>query len=354
MFTALRIENFRGFRQLSLQSLQRINLFAGMNNVGKTALLEAIFLHLGPNNPELALRINGFRGMEPVLLEAEPLWGWLFYGKDLNSTIVITSQSVAGIERHLKITLEREHSALLSLANEPGTAKAGPPISTQASFSALLLEYTDSTGIKTCSKGLLMPGRVRFESSGANIELVPGVFLGSRLFTLREDAERFSKLTELGLEDEILPTLRLLEPRLKRLALLVSGGVPSIHGDVGIGRLIPVSLMGEGLARLLSLLLTVYTTQNGCVLIDEIENGLHYSVMHKVWEALMEAAKNADTQLFATTHSRECIMAAHRVAQLAHYDFNLQRLERMDGEVTVVGYDREMLDTADEFAMEVR
>lgn len=355
MFTSLLIENFRGFRQLSLESLKRVNLFAGMNNVGKTALLEAIFLHLGPNNPELALRVNTFRGMERFGLETEQVWGWLFYEKNLRSAITINSTAVDAIRRRLKITVQQEPSTLTPSSREEETLKTHAPTSTQMGFPSLVLEYLDSTGVQSASKSILTPGSLRFEPSDVVIKPIPGVFLASRLLTLREDAERFSKLTELGLESEILPTLSLLESRLKRLALLVSGGAPIIHGDIGIGRLVPVNMMGEGLTRLLSLLLTIYTTQNGCVLIDEIENGLHYSVMQKVWKALMEAAEKTDTQIFATTHSRECIIAAHRASeQFAQYDFNLQRLERMDGVIAVIDYDREMLNTADEFAMEVR
>jgi hypothetical protein len=355
MFTSLLIENFRGFRRLSLESLKRVNLFSGMNNAGKTALLEAIFLHLGCNNPELALRVNTFRGMERFGLEAEQVWGWLFYEKNLRSAITLNSIAVDAIERRLKITVQQEPGALTPSSREEEILKTYAPVSTQMGFPSLVLEYSDSTGVQSVSKGILMPSSLRFEPSDVAIKSIPGVFLASRLLTLREDAERFSKLTELGLEGEILPTLRLLEPRLKRLVLLVSGGAPIIHGDIGIGRLIPVNMMGEGLARLLSLLLTVYTTNNGCVLIDEIENGLHYSVMQRVWKALIGAAETADTQIFSTTHSRECIMAAHRaIGQFDQYDFNLQRLERIDGDVAVIGYDREMLDTADEFAMEVR
>jgi len=48
MYQSFRIKNFRGFRDLTLDSLERINLIAGKNNVGKTALLEAIFFALAP------------------------------------------------------------------------------------------------------------------------------------------------------------------------------------------------------------------------------------------------------------------------------------------------------------------
>lgn len=51
MITSLHIKNFRGFEDLEVKGLKRVNLFAGRNNSGKTSLLEAVFLLGGPNNP---------------------------------------------------------------------------------------------------------------------------------------------------------------------------------------------------------------------------------------------------------------------------------------------------------------
>jgi AAA15 family ATPase/GTPase len=87
MFRALSITGFRGFSKLKIPQLDRFNLFLGQNNVGKTALLEAIFLLVGPTTPELTVRISGFRGIEQFRNDPEELWGWFFYNKNLKSTI---------------------------------------------------------------------------------------------------------------------------------------------------------------------------------------------------------------------------------------------------------------------------
>jgi ABC-type multidrug transport system ATPase subunit len=91
---------------------------------------------------------------------------------------------------------------------------------------------------------------------------------------------------------------------------LVSGGLPMINGDIGIGRLIPLPLLGEGTVRLLEILLAISTTRDGVVLIDEIENGLHYSVLKKVWKAIAQYARKSNSQIVTTTHSWESIEAA--------------------------------------------
>ena len=84
-----------------------------------------------------------------------------------------------------------------------------------------------------------------------------------------------------------------------------------LRGDIGIGRMIPFALLGGGLGRLAGILLSIADAPGGVVLIDEVENGFHRSVLSRVWSAIGEAAGRYETQVFATTHSFECIEAAH-------------------------------------------
>jgi AAA15 family ATPase/GTPase len=71
MYTSFEITNFRCFDHLKLDNLARVNLIAGKNNVGKTALLEALFVHCGAYNPELAVRLNSFHRI--------PIYEWKFH-----------------------------------------------------------------------------------------------------------------------------------------------------------------------------------------------------------------------------------------------------------------------------------
>ena len=113
--------------------------------------------------------------------------------------------------------------------------------------------------------------------------------------------------------------------------------------------------MGEGIARLTSIVLAIGNSSNGVVLVDEIENGFHHSVLHKVWRVIGEAARRFNTQVFATTHSMECIVAAHRAfVEGGTYDFGLHRLERIDKIIQDVSYPQEVLEAAIEMSLEVR
>ena len=106
---------------------------------------------------------------------------------------------------------------------------------------------------------------------------------------------------------------------------------------------------------MLSCLLAIAEAVHGTVLIDEIENGLYHSVLPKVWAAIAEFARTFGTQVFATTHSLECICAAHEAFSAGDkYDFALHRLDRVEDEIRAVTYDREMLDAAIKADMEIR
>ena len=91
------------------------------------------------------------------------------------------------------------------------------------------------------------------------------------------------------------------------------------------------------------------------MLVDEIESGLHHSVLTKVWRAIGEAARRSDTQIFATTHSWECIRAAHEAfLESGTYDFRLHRLDRVNDNIKAVTYNEKTLDTSVEMNLEVR
>jgi hypothetical protein len=317
--------------------------------------LEALFLHLGPNNPDLPARINVFRGIEQF--EVEEVWKWLFFQRRTAETIEMSSLDDENIRRTLRIRLvEPEISRISVSANGDGaSAKAAVNALTTAVWPReLTLEYWDTTGQQGVSRLFVTSDEVKAER--ARLAPFPlGVFVSTRTRAPKEDAMRFSNLERVGRQDEIILTLQILEPRLRRLAVLVTGGAPMIWGDLGMGELVPLPLMGEGMGRLISVLLAIANAPHGTILVDEIENGLHYSVMTDVWRAIADAARRSDTQVFATTHNWECIRAAYEAfATDKQYDFRLHRLDRQGDDIQAVTYDQKMLALALDSGLEVR
>ena len=91
MFKHFVIRNFRCFAGLNLKELERVNLIAGKNNTGKTALLEAIHLHNNPASWPLAVEINKQRGIPNPSKALEDVCSWLFYGGQVESGLTLES-----------------------------------------------------------------------------------------------------------------------------------------------------------------------------------------------------------------------------------------------------------------------
>ena len=369
MYKSFEVRNFRCFRELTIADLERVNLIAGVNNVGKTALLEALFLHCGAYNPALALRVNAFRGIEVMKIElgrwVETPWDSLFHQFDTMKSIELVGEDVATGRRTLRLRVLREPSELARVARFIHHS----PDESQGIFSSdesqkildssemakvLQLEYQERE--RRGSYYMIL------DRKGVRTEPIPpappfpAFFQGARMrIPFKEEAERFGRLEIRGEQDVVLQVLKLIEPRLKRLAIVVVAGEPVLHGDIGADRLMPLPIMGGGMVRLASLAINIGNAPNGVVLVDEIENGLHHSILPKVWQAIGEVARQFNTQIFATTHSLECIIAAHKAfSESRHYDFRLHRLEYSRGTIRAVTYDQESLEAAIETGLEVR
>jgi ABC-type dipeptide/oligopeptide/nickel transport system ATPase subunit len=119
----------------------------------------------------------------------------------------------------------------------------------------------------------------------------------------------------------------------------------TIDVDVGLTTLIPLKLMGGGVTRFLSIALAMLDTRDGAVLVDEIDAGLHASAQDTLWAAVLDWANKLDVQVFATTHSYECVAAFSRAIQpqLFRTDTKLYRVERRDHKFGTTEYTHDML-----------
>ena len=362
MLKSIEIKNFRAFTHLSIDGLSRLNLFTGQNGVGKTCLLEALFLHLGAHNSEISARLNVFRGLRPVAPDAKETWGWLLYNRRIQDTAVVTSIDDEGCRRELRVSLRSPTIKIKPKdeAQRDGQGELTEVGSAPQSPQELILAFAQD-GSKSEARAVFQPDGVRFDVGG-NPVFPPSFLLTTRHRSEKELADKFAGIEEQLREGEVFEMLRIIEPRLKRLAIAVVGDALMLKADVGIDRLIPIALLGEGLARVASVALSILNASDGCVLVDEIENGVHHSLHERIWEALLSACRKENVQLFATSHSRECALAAHRAFSKSlqfDYEFAAYRLERKkdpedEGLIQAVPLTQATLDTADELDWEVR
>jgi hypothetical protein len=157
-------------------------------------------------------------------------------------------------------------------------------------------------------------------------------------------------------EERTVEALRLVEPSIDRVAISGSGDTVSAQVLLrGANAPVPLGSLGEGVSRILTLALHLVATQGGFLLIDEIENGLHWSVLPKVWRFLVATAQALDVQVIATTHSKDCLEALadlHITHPMLAERVTVHRLEA--GRQTPVRFDASRLAENVEMELETR
>ena len=374
MLTRLTVRNFRNLQWLVVEELGRITLIGGKNGVGKTALLEALWIFSAPDLPELSDRINVMRGLPPFA--PEDIFHDLFSNYDASKNIKISAYGdwESNLSRSLDISLQpRSQSTQIRPGNLEQAQAAAIERTTRPRLegeSALVFKYKHSDGRTYESSAWWIADQVAPAGTAGPVLTGEGIAqnwqsIAGRPISLyipalyREDlqsiAAKFSRVQVDGNESRLIDLLNILEPRLRRLALIQVKNTSVIHAFLDNGkRPIPVQLLGEGFNRILSIALSMGEASGGLFLVDEIENGLHHSVQEDVFAMLLDLAREFDVQVFATTHSDECIRAAHRAMRGNEREFSYYRLENVDAAVKAVHFDADMMETSIKHSMEIR
>lgn len=353
MLKSFSISNFRGFKLLNLPDLSRINLIAGTNNIGKTSVLEALFIYAGERNLSLLLQVNALRGLgkfQGNLAElSDWLWRPLFNNFTLDHTIELEGVYANRAKKKLELSLVQSPTA--SVPIEASISTTAPSI-----LYSLALRYIDEKRKEQIlNMSIDQHGKIIY-SPAPSTPSTPGHFIGARnAIEPAEEAEYFGKLELQNKSEAFVQALKFFEPRLNTIKTIASPNGTILHAEIGLNRLLPLNLMGDGMTRLCAILLRIADAKDGIVLIDEVENGIHYANMPKFWSLIAEAARAFNVQVIATTHSYECIMSAHQALKNQNLDdLHVYRLENIQNEIKVIVFHGEELSTVEKHSMEIR
>jgi len=358
MYKDIAIRRFRGISDLRIEDFRRVNLFVGKNSCGKSTILESLFLLTGPTNAELPLKINSFRNFNVV---DENSWRLLFNKLIVNSNIEISGGLVKPREKRRLVIKPSMKS--VAITEKITVDKKVVDITDSysgmtAAIDGLKLEYSLTRNKNKTPKKIITsivasgPG-IRFEIPKDYAEPLNGVFINPA--TVSGDiGVRFNNIQVRKQTGEIIEILRQIEPSLDDLSLGADG---IVYCDIGLDRLMPVNVMGDGMFRILSIILAISDTKNGVVLIDEIENGFHHSSQEILWDAVFRSAVQFNVQVFATTHSIECVKAfSSSYSRLEKEDdgIRLYRIEKKGDDLNVVSYNDKTLEASLDSDWEVR
>jgi AAA15 family ATPase/GTPase len=169
----------------------------------------------------------------------------------------------------------------------------------------------------------------------------------------------WEKITLTEKEEYVIEALKIIEPNIEKIAFIGEQWSTQRHVTAKIKnnpKRVALKSMGDGINRVLSVALGLVNAENGYLLIDEFENGLHYSVQEKLWEVIFSLAQKLNVQVFATTHSDDCIKSFSTVTNSKNYKNlgQLIRLERVNDSIKVVEFHSDELRIANENDIDLR
>ena len=346
MYKSFRVKNFRCFKDLQINDLGRVNLIAGKNNTGKTALLEAMYVLTRPQTPRTIFELQSMRGLKLPQAYMSNYWKHLFYNSDATETIAFQAERDAGPTLYLSVK-ELCDTAENTEAIDEYIIRAERSNSVNelhSSFQepAAILEFSFKwTQAGETHKAYLGPDLLNdmikeYEDSSSFIP-VQGRPHPSSV------KEQFDRIEKNGNIPNVIAQLQIFDKRIRDLRLLSSHGEPVYWVEIGWGnKPLPLKALGEGVNRVCHFMMTMLDEDLGYLFIDEIENGIHHSVQCKVWKAIGQVAREQDIQVFATTHSlgNDPKRQTKPSKTMKNDDFRYHRLDRdsTTGNIEAVTY----------------
>ena len=344
-----------------MEGLGRVNLLVGTNNCGKTTVLESVQLLSTPSPyvlPALSIR----RGESRTLAEGELGLAYaidvlqLFAWRDATGEVVVTADRCASqpsrqecgteeVRLHINDTPSKEPSvgSQMTLFADADSPEDVDGVVLQAYWSAAANDFAVPL---TADGELLMHPRylrrIRDARNGAR-------FIGSNGLTAAGVIALLDDVVLSENEEQVTNALHILEPRVERVASIASERALSRGGPVGIfvklkgvEKRVPIGSTGDGMWRMLGIALMLAKAKGGVLLVDEIDTGLHYSVLERMWRMVCEQAAALSVQVFATTHSRDCYEALAAVvkAEAAPTEgVTIQRIEQRKKQAVAISGD---------------
>lgn len=356
MLKNITITNFRGIKELTIEDFGRVNLLVGGNNSGKTSVLEAVGLVALPIVYFLPFQLNRIRNFR---FDATNLFNDQLQKGDWNkvttlfndpsSPVVISADNITSPQfpREIQLSLRSRTVGIV------GTSELN------SLYFELFLGKNKTFSQSNEIKNSYLPETdyKNFHRLEIALDSIAPLRLINPYFPLLL-SQPFGEVQNTSANlNQLIAILQKIYAPLKDFRLDADGMILCDLRDSN--RLLPLSVMGDGFISVINILLQIRSTKNGIVLIDEIDTGLHYSVMVDMWKAAFYAAKENNVQIFATTHSDECIVALNEAYREVWKDkeedeIRLYRVSKDDQENWVETYTPKQIAGAVKFGFETR
>ena len=351
---SFRAEQYRGLDGLALDDLAPINIVTGPNGIGKTALIEAIWLFRGRFQPEILRNPNIRRSGRAVL---DPV-------SDFGSGEVrLSATEDDGAHRWRAIyepTIDTSAGARGQVTNgKPGSRDtAGPSNAAPGRVAGIVRMWLDDIEAAPTSSQIVSTPKGDVAIPVLDTKYGRGILVraGSVHELTQEMLDDFSKIMMAGDNDLLKADLQIILPMVHDVEVVTVAGVSHILVTTTGQERLPLQSLGDGMVRLFHILIAMREAAGGMILLDEVENGLHHSILAEVWKRIRSLATKFEVQVFATTHSLECLDAAIAAFEDKPDDLAVHSLRQRedDNRIVAASFRGEALLGAREINLEIR
>ena len=376
MLNSLVIKNYRNLKDLKINSLGKVNLIIGKNNTGKSTLLEAIAIYATKGDLSLIYQLLDERGETPKQRNTDTnltetnikMFSSLFnnriVGFDAGESIIIGSLEKTLFGEQLSSN-DNVSIRFVKYFDEMHSDEQGNRIRKRRFIqndSEITMDYYKiGFEIKKGNFSYFLPldedrpsrFAIRGVKNNDNVHIVKtsNIFRGI-------NGSLFDNIALTNKEQYVIEALKIIEPLTERIAFVEEAERERI-AVIKLSdsqQVLPLQSMGDGINRIMTIILALVNADNGYLLIDEFENGLHYSVQEKLWAILFELSRKLNIQIFVTTHSEDCIKGFESVLNNASSisDGKLIRLDNENGKIKQVEFDAKELKIANDQDIEIR
>ena len=381
MLESIDIKNYRNLKELRLSSLGRINLITGKNNTGKSTLLEAIAIYASKGNMSLIYQLLGDRGENFRQIENDKNYidlnikalsslftnRILSFKKSDSISIGSIENTLFGLEEsyenYMGIRFVRYFDKVIQL---PDKANLNTLIRTERTIAEDIPEnqageYKIGLEMRSGSSSYILsldedrPFRFGYKVLENNERFE---YIRTRNIDKDINGRLWDNIILTEKEGYVIEALKIIEPNTERIAFIEENqkertAVIKLSNSNSV---VPLKSMGDGINRILTIILALVNADGGFLLIDEFENGLHHTVQEKLWDIIFKLSESLKIQVFVTTHSEDCISGFENILNESdnYLKGKLIRLDNLNGTIRQVEFDAKELKIASDNDIEIR
>ena len=378
MIDSFEIKKFRLFNNVKIKNFKNVNLIVGKNNAGKSALLEALLLYFSKVSSDVILEILFSRqenwesgqsafNQQQIINPLKHFFenhkipephetGFTLSSKKNNDQVYVKTTAYIVEETDNRVVRREAIDPLKTHDMDEDLYELYLVAEINRKSSIIMSFQDDFENLKRRNarrNSLALPKK-------SSVGLLPYQFVPTQGMDNVKVSALWDSISLTDMEKEVIKGLQLIEADVTGITFVQS---PNSHNDKGRIPLVklkglewPVSLksLGDGMTHIFQIILSLVSAKNGVLIVDEFENGLHWSIQEDVWNIIFSLASTLNVQVFATTHSRDCIIGFEKAWKRNENKGSFLRIKKENHIALVKEYDLELLSDSIETDVEIR